>query len=123
MLFVRTIRWLRTAFVGLFALAQIVGISPLMYEHTLNVYETTPVAGYHHVRVATSVPDADHHHGILGLHDQCCALHALAGPLPHVANIVPIDSAAVRVAPAKLIALADARPSRLDRPPKPVPLI
>ena len=82
MLFVRTIRWLRTILLGLFALAQIAGVSPLMYQHTLNVYETAPVAGHHHVRVATTAPDADHHHGILELHDQCCTLHTLAGPLP-----------------------------------------
>jgi hypothetical protein len=123
MSFARTIRWLRTLLVGLFALAQIAGVSPLMYEHTLNVYETTPVTGHHHVRVATSAPDADHHHGILDLHDQCCALHTLAGPLPSVANIVLSDSHPTRIAPAELIALADADPVRLDRPPKPVPLI
>ena len=124
MSFARTIRWLRTLVVGLFALAQIVGVSVLMYEHTLNVYETTTVASHHHVGVATAAPDADHHHGILDLHDQCCALHTLAAPLPLVANVVLLsDSRATRMAPAKLIALADADPVRLDRPPKLVPLI
>lgn len=120
---VRTSHWMRTILVGVFALAQIAGVLPLTYQHTLNVYETTPVAGHHHIRVATTAPDADHHHGVLDLHDQCCALHTLAGPLPRVAEVVLVSSLGKRMAPAPLVALADADPSRLDRPPKPLPLI
>jgi hypothetical protein len=120
---VQTTRCLRTILVGVFALAQIAGVFPLTYQHTLNVYETTPVAGHHHVRVATTAPDTGHHHGILDLHDQCCALHSLAGPLPHVAEIMPVDAPSMRMAPASLVALANADPSRLDRPPKPPSLI
>ena len=120
MSFVRTIHWLRTILVGLFALAQVAGVLPLMYQHTLNVYETVPVASHHHIHVATTAPDADHHHGILDFHDQCCALHTLAGPLPRVADVVLIDSLSERMAPAPLVALTDTDPSRLDRPPKPL---
>jgi hypothetical protein len=123
MSFVRTIRWLRTILLGLFALAQIAGVSPLMYQHTLNVYETAPAAGHHHVRVATMAPDADHHHGVLDLNDQCCALHMLAGPLPRVADVVLIDALGMQLAPAALIALTNADLSRLDRPPRPLPPI
>jgi hypothetical protein len=119
---VRTIRWMRPILVGVFALAQIAGVVPLTYQHTLNVFETTPVAGHHHVRVATTAPDAGHHHGILDLHDQCCTLHTLVGPLPRVAEIVLADASSVRIAPASLVALTNADPSRLDRPPKPLPL-
>ena len=121
--FALTMHFLRTMLVALFALAQVAGVSALVYEHTLNVYETTPVAGHHHVRVATSAPDADHHHGVLDMHDQCCALHMLAAPLPLVAGVVLSSSSGVRIAPAELIALADAGPVRFDRPPKPMPLI
>jgi len=53
----------------------------MMYDHTLNVYETTPVAGHVHVRLAshTAQPDADHHHGLIHFHDQCYAIHSLSG--------------------------------------------
>jgi hypothetical protein len=127
MSYARTIRWLRTCLVGLFALAQIAGVSPLIYEHTLNVFGEAHV-GDHAVRtdqarVAPAAPDADHHHGILDVHDQCCALHTLAGPLPAVADVALANPLSVRLAPATLVALADADPPRLDRPPRPMPLI
>ena len=44
---VRTMRLLRSCLVGLFALAQIAGVSTLICDHTLNVYETTPVLSHH----------------------------------------------------------------------------
>jgi hypothetical protein len=117
-----TIRWLRTWLVGLFALAQIAAVSPLIYEHTLDVLGEAHVR-CDHARAAPNAPDADHHHGILDAHDQCCALHALVGPLPAVADVALANPLSVRIAPATLVALADADPGRLDRPPKPVPLI
>lgn len=86
MTFVRTIRCLRASLLALFVVAQVAGVVPLIYDHTLNVYETAPVAahGHAHVKPTVANPDADHHHGALDLQDQCCALHTLAGPLPHV---------------------------------------
>jgi hypothetical protein len=122
MSYARTIRWLRTWLVGLFALAQIAGVSPLIYEHTLNVFDAAQ-AGSEHSHVAPAAPGADHHHGILDAHDQCCALHTLAGPLPGVADVALTIRLSVRIAPAALVALADTEPGRLDRPPKSMPLI
>ena len=122
MSYARTIRWLRTWLVGLFALAQIAGVSPLIYEHTLNVFDAAQ-AGGDRSHLAPAAPDADHRHGILDVHDQCCALHTLAGPLPGAANVALAIRPGVRIAPAPLAALADADPGRLDRPPKPMPLI
>ena len=122
MSYTRTIRWLRTWLVGLFALAQIAGVSPLIYEHTLNVFDAAQ-ANIDHGHVTPTAPGADHHHGILDAHDQCCALHTLAGPLPDVADVALANPLSVRIAPAALVALADTEPGRLDRPPKPVPLI
>jgi hypothetical protein len=119
----RTIRSVRALLLGLFALAQVAGVSPLLYEHTLNVYETTPVASHHHVRVATTAPDADHHHGALDFHDQCCALHALAGPLPGIADIALMIPPGVAIPPPALVVLMTTDPLRLDRPPKPLPPI
>jgi hypothetical protein len=122
MSYARTIRWLRTWLVGLFALAQIAGVSPLIYEHTLNVFDAAQT-GVDHGDVSPAAPDADHHHGILDVHDQCCALHTLAGPLPDVADVALTIRVSVRMAPAALVALADTEPARLDRPPKLMPLI
>jgi hypothetical protein len=64
MSYARTIRWLRTCLVGLFALAQIAGVSPLIYEHTLNVFDAAQADGDHD-HVTPTAPGADHHHGIL----------------------------------------------------------
>lgn len=124
MTFARTIRCLRASLLGLFVVAQVGGIIPLIYDHTLNVFETTPVAGHSHVHVRSSIgTDAGHHHGLLGLHDQCCALHALAGPVPHVANTAPVEFGGVRMVSSGVIAVVEDSPNPLDRPPRFMPLI
>ena len=41
---VRTIRCLRACLMVLFVVAQVAGVVPLICDHTLNVYETAPVA-------------------------------------------------------------------------------
>jgi hypothetical protein len=57
MSYARTIRWLRTWLVGLFALAQIAGVSPLIYEHTLNVFDAAQTGVDHgHVSPAVLMP-------------------------------------------------------------------
>ena len=117
----RVIGRLRPILVGLFVLAQIACVSPL-YEHTLDVLGAAQASG-DHGPIEPAAPNADHHHGILDVHDQCCALHALAGPLPDAADVALANPLSVRMAPAALVALADADPPRLDRPPKPMPLI
>jgi hypothetical protein len=124
MAFVLSIRHLRACLLALFVIAQLAGIVPLIYDHTLNVYEPTPVAGHGHAHVKPTIlnPDADHHHGMLDLHDQCCALHTLTGPLPHVADSVPVNFASFRIVPEAVIALSGDRPAVLDRPPRPMPL-
>jgi hypothetical protein len=87
----RAIRCLRACLLGLFVAAQIAGVVPLLYDHTLNVAEAAPVAAHHHphVKPTAANPDADHHHGLLDLHDQCCALHMLTGPLPEIVDRAP----------------------------------
>jgi hypothetical protein len=96
----------------------------LLCDHTLNVYEGVPVAAHGHplIEPTAATPDADHHHGALGLHDQCCALHTLAGPLPHVFDTTSTDFASARIVRDELIALTGANPTVLDRPPRPMPL-
>src|SRR5262245_20659803 len=124
MLLARTIRCLRACLLGLFVVAQVAGVVPLLYDHTLNIYETMPVATHEHrlVNPTAANPDADHHHGLLDLHDQCCALHTLAGPLPHVIDAVPVAFLSIRLAPEELIAPAGGSPAVLDRPPRLVPV-
>ena len=121
----RTIRRFHAALLALFVVAQVAGVVPLIYDHTLNVYEGAPVAahGHPHVTPTAAVPDADHHHGLLDLHDQCCVLQILAGPLPAVIAIVPVGSATHRIAARKLASLVGGDPPLLDRPPRPQPLI
>jgi len=48
MTFVRTIRCLRASLLALFVVAQVAGVVPLIYDHTLNVYETAPVIAHRH---------------------------------------------------------------------------
>jgi hypothetical protein len=124
MTFVRTIRCLRASLLALFVIAQMVGVIPLIYDHTLNIYEMMPVAAHEHAHIKPTVanPDADHHHGALDLHDQCCALHTLAGPLPHIIDAIAVGFVSVRIRSDELIALTGDDPAVLDRPPRPVPL-
>jgi hypothetical protein len=124
MTFLRTICCLRACLMALFMVAQVVGVVPLICDHTLNIYEAAPVAAHRHLPIKSTVatPDADHHHGALGLHDQCCALHTLAGPLPYVFDTAPTDFAGGRIVQDELIALSGGSPGVLDRPPRPMPL-
>ena len=121
----RAIRCLRACLLALFVAAQIAGVVPLLYDHTLNVVETVPISAHHHRHVEPTAtdPDADHHHGLLGLHDQCCALHMLSGPLPRMPETSQAEFALVRLVPAELIAPTGGMPGLLDRPPKPLPPI
>jgi hypothetical protein len=114
------IRCLRALLPVLFLTAQIAGVLPLLHDHTLNVYETTPVASHQHGNVTATAAqlDADHHHGVLDLHDQCCALHALSGPLPHMPSAPPMILLSIKIAPPALRALIGLQPTALDRPPR-----
>ena len=124
MSFVR-VRLLRRWLLGLYIIAQVAGVVPLVYDHILNIYETTPVAGHVHVQLVTHTaqPDAGHHHGLINFHDQCCAIHLLSGPLPPVVSVVPAETAGIAVSSAALTAGVSWHPACLDRPPKSLPLV
>ena len=124
MRFVRNIRCVRTFLLAIFVVAQVAGVASLLYDHTLNVYETAPVVGHHHphIQATAANPDADHHHGALDLHDQCCALHMLAAPLPQIAGVARVDFAGEPIFAVEPAALSAGNPAVLDRPPKPLPL-
>jgi hypothetical protein len=124
MTWVRDIRSLRASLLAIFVVAQVAGVVPLLHDHTLNVFETAPVAAHKHPHLAPTraSPDADHHHGALDLHDQCCALHMLAAPLPAVGGVSRLNFASVPIVAVELSALSGRNPTVLDRPPKPLPL-
>jgi hypothetical protein len=50
MTFVRTVPGLGASLLALLV-AQVAGVIPLLYEHTLDVYETTPVGVHKHPHV------------------------------------------------------------------------
>jgi hypothetical protein len=124
MALVRAFRWLRASLLAIFVIAQLAGVIPLLHDHTLNVYETTAVAAHNHPHVHPTLahPDADHHHGALGLHDQCCALHTLAAPLPQVTGVAQVGFASEPLFAVESTALSGGSPAVLDRPPKPLSL-
>jgi hypothetical protein len=118
------VRMLRSWLLGLYIAAQAVGVVPLMYDHTLNVYKTTPVAGHSQLTIDITQPDPVRPHGLIDFHDhQCCAICSLLGPLPPAVSSASAESAAIRVPPAELLALVSCHSARLDRPPKSLPLV
>lgn len=125
MSFVR-VRSLRTWLLGLYLVAQVAVVVPIMCVHTLNNDDTSVVAGHVHVPLAndTGRPDANHHQGIIGFCDECCANHSLSGILPPPAVSVSLaETAGTPITAAALIAFVNWRPDRLDRPPKSLPSI
>jgi hypothetical protein len=114
-------RWL----LGLYIIAQVVGVVSLVRDQTINIYEKTPVAGHVHIRLASPAPqpDFDHHHGLIDFHDQCCTIHSLSGPLPPAVSLALVETTATPVPRAELIACVSRHPARLDRPPKLLPPI
>ncbi|MBV8510272.1 MAG: hypothetical protein JO289_08895 [Xanthobacteraceae bacterium] len=104
----------------LFLLAQIGGVTPLVYVDVVHEYadhEATELAAAAEASQAQS-PQHQHDPGTHDEHDQCCALHhGLIGTLPQ--TFAQIEKLSVQtkleLVPALLVS---ATPSRLDRPPR-----
>jgi hypothetical protein len=132
MISVRTRRWFGRWLLGLFLIAQLAGVVPLVtvhLEHSIASEQDAAAdsgdAGasahavshvhHHHVHRG-SLP---HDHGASDPNDQCCTLHHhLAGVLPDAAPARGADlvlAAIVALPPAPLVA---ADPGLLERPPK-----
>ena len=117
------VRTLRSWLLGLYIAAQVIGLVPLIYEHTLNIYQ----------RAAHSGPCSTfERHNPTWLRPptrpnrfprRCCAIHSLAGPLPPAVSLVLEECATSRVSPAELVVLVSWHSARLDRPPKALPLV
>lgn len=115
------VRILRGWLLGLFVAAQVVGVVPLISEHTLDVYKQVSSRVQH--AGGTSQQDPNKRHGHVGSHDECCAIHSLAGPLTPAGTLTLREVAAMRVSPAELIAPVSWHSNRLDRPPKALPQV
>jgi hypothetical protein len=110
-------------FLGLFLIAQIVGIVPLMFDHAVHVFESQPALADAHDHSAPG-RHRDHRHGVGDVQDECCALHHhLVGNFPFIAPAVPFSLPALPFVAPPLRTLASADPVLLERPPKDSSLI
>jgi hypothetical protein len=108
---------------GLFLIAQLAGVVPVMFDHAVHVFESQPALADAH---DPSAPDrhGDHRHGVGDVKDECCSLHH------HLVGIMhfPIPTAAFLLTAVPLVVpplrtLASADPILLERPPKSSSLI
>jgi hypothetical protein len=104
--------------VGLFVLAQIAGVVPLMAAHTHHVFESKQVVTDDDGVVSVSPRGVKHHHSAADLNDQCCAFHHLAGVLAYALPVVPVSFIRVLIVslPPRMLIAADPNPP--ERPPK-----
>jgi hypothetical protein len=110
-------------FLGLFLVAQIVGIVPVMFDHAVHVFESQPALADAHDHSAPG-RHGDHRHGVGDVKDECCALHHhMVGVIPFMARVVAFSLPALPFVAPPLRTLASADPALLERPPKDSSLI
>jgi hypothetical protein len=108
---------------GLFLLAQLAGVVPVMFDHAVHVFESQPAVASAHDHGAPG-RHGDHRHGIGDVKDECCSLHHhLTGVLPFIEHAASISFATVPIIVPPTRALASADPILLERPPKSSSLI
>jgi hypothetical protein len=108
---------------GLFLIAQLAGVVPVMFDHAVHVFESQPAVSGAHDHSAPG-PHGDHRHGVADVKDECCSLHHhLAGVLPFALRAVAISFVAVLMVAPATRALASVDPILLERPPKSSSLI
>jgi hypothetical protein len=122
--------WRRLApwLLGLFVVAYVSGVVPLVSVHLQHVIaseqdiaEDIASAGisdhahHHHIHYGSG----HHDHGTADSNDQCCTLHHhLAGVLPHAAGGTLNGFPIAPIVPLSLQAFVSADPGPLERPPK-----
>jgi len=108
---------------GLFLVAQLAGVVPVMFDHAVHVFESQPVLADAHDHSAPG-RHGDHRHGIGDVKDECCSLHHhLAGVLPFTVRVASFNLIARPMLVPPTRALASADPILLERPPKSSSLI
>ena len=114
-----TMRSLGTWFVGLFLIAQIVGVVSLLSEHTAHVAGTELLASQGSVSTG-NIPNGRHHCGDADGFIQDHELQDLNGTLTYLSRLCEIafvPASNIAYVPAVLV---DGDPIVLDRPPKPM---
>jgi hypothetical protein len=108
---------------GLFLIAQLAGVVPVMFDHAVHVFESQPAVSSAHDHSAPG-RHGDHRHGVGDVKDECCSLHHhLAGVIPFTLPTVAFSLAAAPLVAPPLRRLASADPTLLERPPKSSSLI
>jgi hypothetical protein len=105
---------------GLFVLAQVAGVVPLILDHAIHVFESQRIESHDH---STPGRHGDHRHGVADVKDECCSINHLTGVIIFISNVAPSSFAAAPVVSARARRLVDSTPLRLDRPPKTLSLI
>jgi hypothetical protein len=102
----RRVQSVRALLTALFVATQVIGVFPLLSDHTKEVYERAlaVTAAPSEAIPANSASDRIDPDG--DLDDDCCALHSLAGPLPNVASIAAGDLVSAHVLPKPASPLA-----------------
>ncbi len=107
---------------GLFLVAQIAGVVPLLFDHTFHSLEDQRAVSLVHDHAAPG-RHGDHRHGVGDVKDECCSLHHLTGVFPIAAIAAPSSFLATRMTAATVGALFTDSSIRIDRPPKTLSLI
>ena len=119
---------LRGIYVGVLALmliAQIIGVVTLLSDHTFHLYENPGAVATAPIEVGSegTRPGSSGDDGLVDLHDdECCALHALSGPLPKAATIPSRNLTSEHAKPLVQTVLSGGHPEVLERPPNPTSL-
>jgi hypothetical protein len=117
----RPIRALVPWLVGLFVVAQLAGAAPMQASAMPSSMAAQVHCHGEHGDAAPHHGSHDHrahHPGAVDPADPCCALHAMAAIVPHVAEAMPGDFARTRLVARNGDRLADLDPPPLDRPPR-----
>jgi hypothetical protein len=102
---------------GLFLVAQIAGIVPLVVVHIQHIFETSQDIAADIAN--TGLDHRRHHHGLDDSNDQCCTLHHhLAGIVSDADGVGIGDYFTAPIVRLSLRSLVGAEPGLLERPPK-----
>jgi hypothetical protein len=107
-------RWL----LGLFVIAQVAGIAPLLHAHTHHAVRGERIISDSHA--GNALPSHGHHqHGSVGCCDQCCPVHDhFIAVVERARTSARVFVVGQRIAPRIEVASTKNDPLRLDRPPK-----
>ena len=107
---------------GLFLIAQMAGVVPLIFDHTFHVFESQRAISDPHDHSAPG-RHGDHRHGMADVKDECCSMHHLVGVSPVALGFARVSFANARIVTPPASPLVNTGPLRLDRPPKSLSLI